>query len=880
MRVGAKRETARSVLLIASLLVGGAFLTSILPRSFEQLLKSDAGREGRDELLPRLELTIPIRNLMLLDGIRGESLERGLLFRSANDMVSALLAEGGRREKVRIRLKGDWVDHFGTDKWSWRVHVLGDGHILGLRRFSLQSPDTRWFQREAEFFHHLRAEGVLAPRYEFVDLWLNGLHVGVMALEEHFSKELLEAQGRREGVIVRFDEDDFWRDRERNDAILGVGQVLPHQDLSWRSVRVRPFREKVIRQSAVLERQAATAVGMLRAVQSNAVEPSVVFDVEATGRFLALHDFWGYWHGLRWHNFRFYLNPFTLKLEPIAFDATSDGIRPEFVYRDRSLVFVRVLLADDAIYAAYRRYLERFMDRSYVDETMAELRRLEDRLVAQLRTEYREISADAEARVLRRMETLHSRGFSIPSQEEIVATAITGREGRPVESDLPYVAVVYAHVIAQQGDTAVLELATGLKEDVRITEITVGAGMAALPLEGLTDLKLPIRLRASYFDRKPHYVRVRLPRELAGAADRLFGKAVVASHPNRIYEFTAVDYLPIVRGAALPERASVEEVLARHPFLRWDGETFSIPSGEWLVDEPLIIPRQLALASGGAAFEQPGLRLVRGTRLRFGEDAFLLTYGAIEARGAREQPIILSGREGEPWKGVVVLGADRGTLLEHLRIEDTGATEDGAWQLTGGVTFYETDVTLTKVVFNRTHAEDALNIVRSSFLLSDVEISASRSDGLDSDFSTGTLQDCAFRDIGGDAIDLSGSRVSARRILLARVRDKGVSVGEKSVFEASDMQVSDAGTAIVSKDLSRAEIDGITLRDLGFAAFMSYNKKPEYGPGTLEVSRADFDDSATLAIAQRGSSLQVDGNSVAETDLDVDSLYSLGIMRK
>jgi hypothetical protein len=574
VRVGAKSETTRTALLIVSLLVGGAFLTSILPRSFDQLLKSDAGREGRDELLPRLELSIPIRNLMRLDDIRGESLRRGLLFRSANDMVSAMLSGGGRREKVRIRLKGDWVDHFGTDKWSWRVHVLGDGHILGLRRFSLQSPDTRWFQREAEFFQHLRAEGVLAPRYEFVELWLNGVDVGVMALEEHFSKELLEAQGRREGVIVRFDEDDFWRDRERNDAILGVGRVLPYQDLSWRSVRIRPFREKVIRQSAVLERQADTAVGMLRAVQSNAVEPSVVFDVEATGRFLALHDFWGYWHGLRWHNFRFYLNPFTLKLEPISFDATSDGIRPEFVYRDRSLIFARVLLADDAIYAAYRRYLARFMDRAYVDETIAELRRLEGRLVAQLRTEYREISADLDARIRHRMETLHSRGLSIPSQEELAATSITGREGKPVESDLPFVAVVYAHLIAQQGDRAALELATGLKESVMVTEITVGSGLAASPLADLTDVKLPIRLKASYFDRAPRYVRLRVPRELVGAADRIFGKAVVASHPNRIYEFTAVDYTPIAHGAVLPERASLNEVLAKHPFLQWDGESF------------------------------------------------------------------------------------------------------------------------------------------------------------------------------------------------------------------------------------------------------------------------------------------------------------------
>jgi len=37
-----------------------------------------------------------------------------------------------------------------------------------------------------------------------------------MAFEEHFSKELLESQGRREGVIVKFDESLFWDYRVAN----------------------------------------------------------------------------------------------------------------------------------------------------------------------------------------------------------------------------------------------------------------------------------------------------------------------------------------------------------------------------------------------------------------------------------------------------------------------------------------------------------------------------------------------------------------------------------------------------------------------------------------------------------------------------------------
>ena len=48
-------------------------------------------------------------------------------------------------------------------------------------------------------------------RSSWIMITENGSAVGIMALEEHFSKELLEANGRRESVIIRFDEAYFIR---------------------------------------------------------------------------------------------------------------------------------------------------------------------------------------------------------------------------------------------------------------------------------------------------------------------------------------------------------------------------------------------------------------------------------------------------------------------------------------------------------------------------------------------------------------------------------------------------------------------------------------------------------------------------------------------
>jgi len=61
---------------------------------------------------------------------------------------------------------------------------------------------------------------------------------------------------------------------------------------------------------------------------------------------------------------------------------------------------------------------------------------------------------------------------------------------------------------------------------------------------------------------------------------------------------------------------------------------------------------------------------------------------------------------------------------------------------------------------------------------------------------------------------------------------------------------------------------------------MSYRKKSEYGPGRLESEALDFDDSARIGIAQRGSELLIDGSPLEVSELDVDNLYRFDFMRK
>ena len=71
-----------------------------------------------------------------------------------------------------------------------------------MRVFSIQDPGRSSYVHEWVFTELMRHEGLIAPRYDFIHVTINGKRMGIYALEESFSKEMLEAHGRREAPHV------------------------------------------------------------------------------------------------------------------------------------------------------------------------------------------------------------------------------------------------------------------------------------------------------------------------------------------------------------------------------------------------------------------------------------------------------------------------------------------------------------------------------------------------------------------------------------------------------------------------------------------------------------------------------------------------------
>jgi len=257
--------------------------------------------------------------------------------------------------------------------------------------------------------------------------------------------------------------------------------------------------------------------------------------------------------------------------------------------------------------------------------------------------------------------------------------------------------------------------------------------------------------------------------------------------------------------------------------------------------------------------------------LQFSKDSYLIVKGALTAIGGKANPIIFKAIS-DSWKGIYVLNADNKSHLKNVDISNISALEDELLKLTGGITFYKSDVDFEDVKVSGINAEDAINIVNSSFSLNSVFIKGTISDGLDSDFSEGSVLYSKFLNIGGDALDFSGSNVSINQTQASNVKDKAISAGEESILNIENSNFSNIGIGIASKDGSQVNVLNTSFKNFKLSPAMTYIKKSFYEAPKLVLQNCDIDTNSDF-IAQTGTSIFVDGVQIKTQDLNVEKLY-------
>ena len=129
------------------------------------------------------------------------------------------------------------------------------------------------------------------------------------------------------------------------------------------------------------------------------------------------------------------------------------------------------------------------------------------------------------------------------------------------------------------------------------------------------------------------------------------------------------------------------------------------------------------------------------------------------------------------------------SILSHTIVRGLRSANQAGWTLTGGVTFYQSEVNLTNVVFEDSQSEDALNIVGTSFIMDSVEFRNTLSDAFDGDFVEGRISNSSFINPGNDGIDVSGSKIQLDTVRVYAAGDKAFSAGELSIARGTNLTI-------------------------------------------------------------------------------------------
>jgi hypothetical protein len=280
-----------------------------------------------------------------------------------------------------------------------------------------------------------------------------------------------------------------------------------------------------------------------------------------------------------------------------------------------------------------------------------------------------------------------------------------------------------------------------------------------------------------------------------------------------------------------------------------------IDEGSHTLAETLVIPKDCPLI------------VSVGVQLSLENGAFIVSSSPIYFRGTTDNPIHISSTD-KKGGGILVMNSPKRSEIVHTYFSGLSNGINEFRFLNGAVTFYRSDVTIDSTVFDSNiSGDDYLNIIASQYSIKNTVFQNTISDGFDSDYSDGHIENVTLNNIGrdhqlgGDGLDFSGSNALIKNTHFSQISDKAISVGERSKVKIEDIVVQNATNAIVSKDGSVVEVEDASLKNID-RALVVIKKKSGYEPATLTAKRISFDNVNTPYLLEQGSTLQIDGVNV------------------
>lgn len=796
--------------------------------------------------------------------VRERAFKAGVLQSADDDWVKGFVFANDKMMKSSMRLKGDWLDHLHGSKWSFRIKLKKGNSWNNMRVFSVQNPMARLGINEWLLHKFLISEDALTTRYGFIPVTINGDNLGIYAWEEHFAKQLLESQNRREGPIVRFVEDALWDTRVYNED----GKRYNYHTPIFEAATIKPFSTSKTVTDTSLFKQFLIAQELMYQYKHRLSSASEIFNIEMLARYFAAADVFLARHSIIWHNQRYYYNPVLCKLEPISYDCYSDiglgDVGKRHIYGfihnnanktiDDEFLMMRELFNDTLFTELYIRYLENYSSEKYLDSLFYHYNGQIDYYDSLIKIEFPEQYFFHDEIV----ENAHKIRLELPAfKKQFVTMKKENRHWVNISKNLIDFDTIIEDFMAPNliscykqkvyADSSVYRIVSYFPDDI----VILGMGKGD---KKISEVIVPMPIVSRFGNGKP-------------------GTAIFSVDKSGLnYLFFSIknhNDIMVTEVMQWPEPSAkpspLQQLIAAHPFPdtnlieKVENKKVYIKRGNITINNTVIIPQ--------------GYRVYfhEGTTIDMINKAAFISYSPITINGTIENPVTITSSDYSA-NGFTLLQADGMSYVKNAVFNNLNTLDYEGWTLTGAVNFYESDIEIKNTTFYRNQCEDALNIIRSEFTLENSLFDYIMSDAFDSDFSKGKVLATKFTNIGNDAIDFSGSHILIKDVEINNAHDKGISGGEDSKLMVENTTIRSSGIGLASKDLSIVQTNNCTITDCNYGVVL-LQKKPEYGPSTMILNNTKILNSKNRLLIEVGSIVIENGDTIRGTQKNVAELF-------
>lgn len=834
------KKVVWGILLISIVIIGFKASKFVKTKGYDGLWEfvstvSSNYIDGMDANPESISIEIKDKDIKILEKNRQQAIERGIIINELDgEYVSGTLDYKGKKIKIKLRLKGHMTDHIETDnKWSFRIKVRGNDNFMGMTRFSIQQPGTRGYLYEWIYHELMKREDVIALRYKFINVTVNGKDWGIYAVEENFENELIENNNRKKGPILRLNPDLYWVKRYN-----GVKhEPVVAEFASYYSANFEAYQEDKVLVDSIQKQYYLKGIALAEGFRNKKLTASQVFDISRLAKFHAIIDLVGGIHSIDWSDIKYYYNPITAKLEPVAYESFSNfSIHQitgnyKFVQLDSNENYEdwhSAIFSDPVFFAEYVKNLERISEPKFLDDFFATSN---TELNQNLKILYKEYP-------YKKFETK-----SYYRNQKMIKKILAGDKS------------LYAYFEKRDSSQLLFQIGNIESLPIEVKSITIGKEQF-IP-------NVPIILSSKQEGRPVQYKRAAFSINLKQKwNDSLLGETkvdynVLGSKLNKqttVFPYPHTDQEFI--GADLKNKLST---IDNFDFVIVNDlqKRIYIRPGNNVVNADLIFPAgYVIIANAGVSFD-------------IKNKAKIISYSPMSFNGEEEKNIVIQSSD-STGQGIQIINSTKSSF-KFVTVKNLPQISDNQWARTGGFTFYESPVEFKYCSFYNCKAEDVVSVIRSDFSFSNCFFSKMVDDGLDIDYSNGTITKCTFEVCGENALDFTMSDVKLQMVNVRDAKNKAFNIKAGSKVSGKEIAVYSSNIGISAEDLTTIHLQYVTISD-SETGIVAYKNKKGGGYPTIHLLDTQFKNVKTNYLKENKASLAINRVVMKDEVKDVEAI--------